>query len=124
MLFASQSKLFLNKISEKYNMILKSEKCKVVISKFERNILSVNKIADILDKKVEFTLCYSSHLIKRLNGNNLNISESKYENDVSHLVNKLFDSYGIKVKNEFSLSNLLKNKNHKEDVTNDVKIIR
>jgi hypothetical protein len=123
-LFASQSKLLLNKVITKYNMILKSEKCKVIINKFEKNILSLENIGALLHKKIEFKFCYSKSLIKRLNDNNLNISESNYEEDVSLLVNKLFDSYGIKIKKKFSLYRLFNISNRNKDVLEDVKIIR
>lgn len=123
-LFASQSKVFLNKMLLNCNSIIKSEKCKVIVNKFENDVMSLKKISELLDKKVEFKFCYQKNLTKKINHYNFNINESDYEEDVSYLVDKLFDSYGFKIKKKFSFYKFFKIRNHDKDVLEDVKIIK
>lgn len=124
LLFALQSKCFLSKLAIKYRSIIDDEKCKIIISKFEENVLSLEKISAILNKKVEHKICYSKELLKKINNNDLNLSETKYEKDIIHLINNLFKIYGFKLKNNFSLSTFFKKNSHSKDVIEDVKIIR
>lgn len=103
-----QNTLSLKTAHDKYNKLIESDKSMIVINKYEDGILSLNKISELLNKKVAFKIRYSKDLIKKLNESNLNIQETKYEEDFINISDYYLNLYGLKKPKKTLLSFLKK----------------
>lgn len=121
MLLVNQNFKMLSNFKKSYGNIIDDGRTKIIVNKYENNILSINKIGQLLNTRIIYTLPYDKTLIKKLNEGNLNISDSIYEEKLSIITNELLSELGIVKKKKFDFSTLLKRKNRKE-VDKDVTI--
>jgi len=96
--FVNPSQKQLRKLKKYYWKVLNEEKTEVILNKYEKGVMGRSEIAKILEKKPKHVVSYDKKVLHAANSGDLNLGETKANDDLAAIADYLIDRYGLRKK--------------------------